>query len=137
MMTSIRNTTFLGGQAVIRVIVLLVAASTSAVAAPGQRPYVLFILGDDLGWSEVGYNGSDLYETPNIARLSPQGMVLTDFYSGEPVCSAKRASIMTGKYTPRTEVTTYLLSPQRDPKHVTPHLPLEELTIAEVFQKHG
>ena len=102
-----------------------------------QPPNVVFIMVDDLGWSDVGYNGSKVYETPNVDRLASQGMVLSDFYSGGPVCSPTRASIMTGKCTARTGITTYLLSPTRDAKHVQSHLPLEEFTIAEAFREHG
>ena len=107
------------------------------VAQITARPNVLFILVDDLGWSDVGFNGSKVYETPNVDRLARQGMVLSDFYSGGPVCSPTRASIMTGKYTARTGITTYLLSPTRDAKHLQSHLPLEEFAIAEAFKKNG
>jgi arylsulfatase A-like enzyme len=119
---------------------VLMAAATavsSIQAAESRPPNVVFIMVDDLGWSDVGFNGSKVYETPNVDRLAAQGMVLSDFYSGGPVCSPTRASIMTGKYTARTGITTYLLSPTRDAKHVQPHLPLEELTIAEAFKKNG
>lgn len=119
---------------------LLIATVTAASvleAADSQPPNVVFIMVDDLGWSDVGFNGSKVYETPNVDRLASQGMVFSDFYSGGPVCSPTRASIMTGKYTARTGITTYLLSPTRDAKHVQPHLPLEEFTIAEAFKKNG
>ena len=119
---------------------LVLIASTfvgSTSADELQPPNVVFIMVDDLGWSDVGFNGSKLYETPRVDRLASQGMVLSDFYSGGPVCSPTRASIMTGKCTARTGITTYLLSPSRDAKHVQPHLPLEEFTIAEAFQANG
>ena len=77
--------------------VVCTALSGVASAETQQRPNVLFILVDDLGWADVGYNGSKVYETPQIDRLARQGMVLTDFYSAGPVCSPTRASIMTGK----------------------------------------
>jgi len=101
------------------------------------KPNIVLILVDDLGWSDVSYNGSKVYETPHVDRLSRQGMVFTDFYAAGPVCSPTRASILTGKYPARTGITTYLLSPQRDPKHVAHHLALEEVTIAEALKKHG
>ncbi len=116
---------------------LTFAASGQAPGAPPERPNVVFILVDDLGWSDLSYNGSQIYETPNINRLSKQGMVFTDFYSAGPVCSPTRASILTGKYPARTGITTYLISPNRDAKHVTSHLPLEEFTIAEAFKRNG
>jgi N-sulfoglucosamine sulfohydrolase len=113
------------------------ADTIPATATEHERPNVVFILVDDLGWSDVGFNGSKVYETPHVNRLAQQGMVFTDFYSAGPVCSPTRASIMTGKYPARTGITTYLISPTRDAEHVTSFLPLEELTIAEAFKKHG
>lgn len=77
---------------------LVIAAATaipSLQAAESHPPNIVFIMVDDLGWSDVGYNGSKVYETPNVDRLASQGMVLSDFYSGGPVCSPTRASIMT------------------------------------------
>ena len=50
-------------------------------AAVESRLNVLFILVDDLGWSDVSYSGSRVYETPHVDRLARQGMVLTDFYT--------------------------------------------------------
>lgn len=116
---------------------LSVSATPEVIAAPADRPNILFILVDDLSWSDLSYNGSGVYETPNVDRLSKQGMVFSDFYSAGPVCSPTRASIMTGKYPARTGITTYLISPDRDASHVTPHLPLAEFTIAEAFKKCG
>ncbi|MCA9073130.1 MAG: sulfatase-like hydrolase/transferase, partial [Planctomycetaceae bacterium] len=92
--------------------ILLGLGSILAFASPGmsqERPNVLFILVDDLGWSDVGYNGSRVYETPHVDRLAKQGMVLTDFYSAGPVCSPTRASIMTGKSPARLGLTKWLL----------------------------
>ena len=121
----------------VSLLVGVIAAAVPADGAKRQRPNVLFILVDDLGWSDVGCYGGKVYQTPNVDRLATQGMIFTDFYSGGPVCSPTRASILTGRYTARTGITTYLLSPHRDARHVTPHLPLEEFTIAEAFKKNG
>lgn len=105
--------------------------------APGA-PNIVFILVDDLGWSDVGcYNPSTTYETPHVDQLAAQGMRFTDFYAAGPVCSPTRASILTGKYPVRTGITTYLLSPTRDPQNVKHHLALNEKTIAEAFKQYG
>ncbi len=106
-------------------------------AAAESRPNVLFILVDDLGWSDVSYNGNRVYETPHVDRLARQGMVLTDFYSAGPVCSPTRASILTGKAPARLGLTTWLYTPEKDPPFVTHHLPLEEFTIAEALSEAG
>lgn len=106
-------------------------------SSDAARPNVLFILVDDLGWSDVGYNGSRVYETPHIDRLASQGTVLTDFYAAGPVCSPTRAAILTGKSPARLGITTYLITPEQDPPHVTHHLPLEETTLAEALREEG
>ena len=107
-----------------------------------QAPNFVFILVDDLGWTDLGCYGSELYETPNIDKLATQSMVFTDAYASCPVCSPTRASIMTGKYPTRVNITdwipgqnppnTRLLGPQD--LHA---LPLEEVTIAEALQEQG
>lgn len=100
-------------------------------------PNFVFILVDDLSWSDVSYNGSTTYETPNVDHLASEGVVFTDFYTAGPVCSPSRASIMTGKYPARIGITTYLLEPERDEEFITPHLPTEEFTIAEALKDQG
>lgn len=114
----------------------LIGRQGFAQALPAP-PNVVFILVDDLGWSDVGYNGSTIYETPNVGRLSGEGMVFTDFYSAGPVCSPTRASVLTGKYPVRTGITTYLLSPERDPPYINHYLDPSEFTIGEAFQSHN
>jgi arylsulfatase A-like enzyme len=103
---------------------------------------IVFILVDDLGWKDLGCYGSTFYETPNIDRLASQGMMFTQAYAANPVCSPTRASIMTGQYPTRVGITDWIpgLDPMdrklRGPEdlHV---LPLEEVTIAEALKKQG
>ncbi|HEC42959.1 MAG TPA: DUF4976 domain-containing protein [Bacteroides sp.] len=101
------------------------------------QPNFVFVLVDDLSWSDLSYNGSKVYETPNVDKLATQGMVFSDFYSGGPVCSPTRSSILTGKSTARTGITTYLITPERDAEYVTHALPLEEFTIAEALKEQN
>ena len=61
-------------------------------------PNIVFFLVDDLGWADLGCQGSTFYETPRIDRLAEEGMRFTDAYSACPVCSPSRAALMTGKY---------------------------------------
>ncbi|MHC5055194.1 MAG: sulfatase [Planctomycetota bacterium] len=116
-------------------------ATRRAMAAPA-RPNFLFILVDDLGWRDVGMNGCEFYETPNVDRLARGGMRFTDAYAACPVCSPTRASIMTGKYPARLGITNWI--PGHDPKNrklLAPRnvndLPLEEHTLAETFRDAG
>ncbi|MEY4307410.1 MAG: hypothetical protein RJA95_778, partial [Verrucomicrobiota bacterium] len=61
-----------------------------------SRPNIVFILADDLGYGEVGYNGQKIIRTPNVDRLAREGMVLTRHYAGNAVCSPSRVVLMTG-----------------------------------------
>ena len=123
------------------------AALLAAQAAPSQtrprQPNFVFILIDDMGWRDVGFNGSRFYETPNIDALAARGMTFTDAYAACPVCSPTRASILTGKYPARHGITNFLPG-----KHQLPHskllppvskqyLPLEETTLAEELRVAG
>lgn len=115
----------------------------SAVAAGQRKPNIVFVLIDDLGWSDVGVYGSPFYETPNIDRLAADGMRFTDAYATCHVCSPSRASIMTGKYPARLGLTDWLQGRgNRDFQRlqaveIKQALPLEETTIAEALRDHG
>ena len=84
------------------------AASGSQRAGKSDRPNILIILVDDYGWTDCGFMGSRLYETPNIDRLAARGTVFTDGYAACQVSSPSRASIMTGLYTTRHGVTDWI-----------------------------
>ena len=62
------------------------------------KPNIIYILADDLGYGEVGYNGQKIIKTPNIDQLASNGMIFTDHYSGAPVCAPARYSLLTGKH---------------------------------------
>lgn len=129
-----------------RLMILLViaaAAFTVGNVFAAQRPNIVFILVDDLGWSDLGCYGHPWHQTPHIDRLANQGMRFTNGYSPAPICSAARASILTGKAVPRLGfefVTKNEAGHQRlDSKQplqtppITLNLPLDEHTIAERF----
>ena len=113
----------------------IILPACTAKNAEKVKPNFVFVLVDDLSWSDLSCNGSVVYETPNVDKLASQGMVFSDFYSGGPVCSPTRASILTGKYTARTGITTYLITPERDAPYVTHELPLKEFTVAEALKE--
>ena len=116
------------------------AAETGAA---GDKPNIVFILADDLGWSDVNCYGHRFHETPNIDRLAAGGMRFTDAYAACPVCSPTRASIMTGKYPARLGLTDWIPGLRSGPrfKLIMPNfiqqLPLEEVTIAEALKTAG
>ena len=106
------------------------------------KPNVIFILIDDMGWTDVGCYGSTFHETPHIDRLAEQGMKFTDAYAACPVCSPTRASIMAGQYTARIGITDFIPGHWRPyEKLVVPEnrlqLPLESVTLGEVFKEQG
>ena len=78
-----------------------------SIAYAGEKMNVVFILADDLGWSDVTFNGNTkYYETPNLERLAARGLTFTRAYAASPLCSPTRASIMTGQTTARTGITS-------------------------------
>ena len=83
-----------------------VSLSLLVQAQANDKPNILFILADDLGWTDTGCTGSDFYETPNIDALRKSGVLFTHAYTNAANSAPSRASIMTGLYTPRHEVYT-------------------------------
>ena len=84
----------------------LALLSLTALAQASDRPNFVFFLVDDLGWKDLGCFGSTFYETPNIDALAASGMVFTDAYACAPNCAPSRASLLSGKYTPRHGIYT-------------------------------
>lgn len=91
--------------AMLLLLTLSAMTATSAMAAD-PRPNVVFFFIDDMGWTDLGYAGSDYYETPNIDQLANDGLVFTDAYANAPNCAPSRASLMSGMYTPRHGIFT-------------------------------
>ena len=115
---------------------------------PIDKPNLLFIIVDDLGWTDVSYNGSDFYETYNIDALSLNSMLFYNAYAASPVCSPTRASIMTGKHHARINITDWIPGLEETPNYNNKNkiligpkdrneLPLDEITIAEVLKNNG
>lgn len=114
----------------------LMVLPLAAVAAHRQRPNIVFILCDDMGYGDLACYGQPYIDTPNIDRLAAQGMRFTQAYAGSPVSAPSRASLMTGQHTGHCEVrgnkeywsgavsyginTDYAVSGQHplDPNHV-------------------
>lgn len=131
-------------------------ASGDIPAAPAGRPNLVLILADDLGWTDVGYQGRR-YDTPNIDRFAQQGMVFTRAYSACPTCSPTRASILTGQHPARLRLVRHIPAGRafgfdrfgrtNEPFHLLPTdpaqfpsrnwLPLEATTIAKALKPLG
>ncbi|WP_437201520.1 sulfatase [Planctomicrobium sp. SH664] len=110
-------------------------------AEPVQHPNIVLILADDLGQRDIGaFNPETFYETPNIDRLATQGMLFTDAYSANPVCSPTRFSVQTGRYPTRVGATNWFSGRRKGkyaPAPLNSFMPLEETTIAEALKTAG
>jgi arylsulfatase A-like enzyme len=112
--------------------------------AEEKRPNVVFILADDLGYTDVSSYGSDYYETPNIDRLAKEGVKFTSGYTAGPNCQPTRAALLSGQYGPRTGIYTvgkidrfnWQTRPLRPVDNIAT-LPPEKTTIAQSLKKAG
>ena len=105
-----------------------------------KGPNIIFMLADDLGWKDVGFMGSEFYETPNIDKLSSEGASFTNAYAACPVCSPTRSSILTGLYPAETGVTNFIGGHEKGYLISAPycdHLSHDEKTIAEELRDNG
>ena len=96
-----------------------------------ERPNIIIILIDDLGYGDLGCYGNTVIQTPNIDRLSSQGIRLTDCYSASPMCSPSRAALLTGRDPNRIGVYDWI-----PPNHFM-HMPHDEITLAQLLQEAG
>lgn len=129
------------------VLLVLEGAARCGVAS-GKRPNVVFVLADDLGWSDLGCYGADLHETPNLDRLAGEGVRFTRTYAMS-VCSPTRAAILTGRHPARLHMTIWregaLAAQQRNapprqkllPPAPQADLPRSATTLAEMLQSLG
>ncbi len=118
-------------------------------SVPEKKPNVLFILADDLGYTDLSCMGSKYYETPNIDQIAVNGMVFTNGYAGCQVCSPSRASIMTGKFPARHGITDWIGEKSGEdwrsmnryskllPADYVHNLPKEDITLPEALKQAG
>ncbi len=125
-------------------VLLLAALAAGQAQDPPRKPNIVFILADDLGWTDLGCQGSAYYETPHIDRLAAQGMRFVNGYSCGPNCQPTRAALMSGRYGPRSGVYTvggidrfdWSRRPLRPVDNVQKLAP-ETVTVAEALKKAG
>ncbi|MCH5598967.1 sulfatase [Niabella ginsengisoli] len=99
--------------------------------AQTEKLNIIYILADDLGYSELECYGNKFNETPFLNKLASEGMRFTRFYAAAPVCSPYRAALMTGQYPARLKITDYLRP------NSAQHLPLSHTTLAEMLKANG
>jgi len=135
--------------------------AAEASASEAERPNIVFVFADDLGWADVGYRDPDgFYETPNIDRFARRNLDFTDAYASAPLCTPTRAALMTGKYPSRLgldRAIAYRHGQEFEPQDPRPaqesrpslpfrkvnlyqnrnYLPLDEVTFAEALRDAG
>jgi arylsulfatase A-like enzyme len=92
-----------------------------------ERPNIILIMADDLGWGDVGFNGNMIIRTPHLDQLASRGIIFNRFYAAAPVCSPTRASCLTGRNPYRQGIYTAN----------TGHLKKEEITLPEILKEEG
>lgn len=108
-----------------------------------QKMNVIFFLVDDMGWSDLGYQGSKLYETPNIDKFAKENVRFSQAYAACHVCSPSRASIISGQYPARLHLTDWLPGRKEFPfqklknADVVQHLPYGQPTLPEILRENG
>ena len=117
---------------------LCVSHQTSAA----ERPNIVLIFIDDMGWKDVGCYGNDFVDTPHIDQLAKEGMRFTDFYAAGAVCSPTRCALQAGQNQARIGITDFISGHWRPFERViTPRptmaLPLDTVTVAESLNSAG
>ena len=98
-----------------------------------KTPNVIYILADDLGYGDTGFQGQEKFPTPNIDRLASEGLVFTQHYSGSTVCAPSRSALMTGQHTGHTYIRG---NREHKPEGQEP-LPGNTFTVAKMFKSAG
>ena len=98
-----------------------------------QKPNIIYILADDLGYGDLGCYGQTHFSTPNIDKMAKEGMLFTQHYAGCTVCAPSRSSLMTGQTTGHTPIRG---NKEREPEGQWP-IPAETFTVAEMLKNNG
>ena len=117
---------------IVTVLLLLPATRLSA------RPNFVFIFADDLGWGDLGCYGNTRLKTPHLDKMAEDGLLVTNFYVANPVCSPSRTAVMTGQYPARHHIHRHLAShdlnaARRMPDFLDPKAPL----VTRLMQENG
>ncbi|MFR9672545.1 MAG: sulfatase-like hydrolase/transferase, partial [Rikenellaceae bacterium] len=126
------------GAAVLTAGAAVIATSCSSAQAMPEKPNVIYILVDDLGWADLSCFGQTKFSTPNIDAMAEGGIQFMQHYAGCTVSAPSRCSIMTGKHTGNTYVRGNKgFRSQADNRTYDTPLPAEEVTLGEIFKEKG
>ena len=107
-------------------LITITALAGGDIEAAATSPHIVFVMADDMGWGQTGYRDHPILKTPNLDAMAANGLRFERFYSGGPVCSPTRASVLTGRTHERTGVLTHGYA-----------LRLQEESIAQALQDAG
>ncbi len=113
--------------------IAIVALLSCVLHSSGQPPNIIYILADDLGYGDVGFNGQKKLATPNIDRLAAKGMVFQQHYAGAPVCAPSRCALLTGRHTGHAPVRG---NAEVEPEGQQP-MPADTFTLAHLLKNAG
>jgi arylsulfatase A-like enzyme len=121
-----------------------IGSQSHSTANPADdRPNILIILFDDLGYGDLGSFGARSIETPHIDGLASQGLRLVNYYSPSPVCTSSRAAMLTGRYAPRAGLnlvafpTGHAVERSLRARNSNVRLPAEEILLPEILEAAG
>lgn len=116
---------------------LAFGTATSARGSLDQKPNIIFIMADDLGYKELGCYGQKKIKTPNVDELAAQGMCFTDYYCGSAVCAPSRCNLMTGKHGGHAYIRNNSEVGGWDSFRGQLPIPDDAVTVAELLKKQG
>tara|TARA_R110002050_G_scaffold177889_1_gene311107 strand:- start:75464 stop:76915 length:1452 start_codon:yes stop_codon:yes gene_type:complete len=120
------------------ILMVLMFGSTTLCGQQNDRPNVILIFADDLGWGDLGSYGHRQLKTPELDQLAKEGRLFTQFYVNSPVCSPSRASLMTGRFPAELGIHGHFATPESNgsrgmPNFLDPHAK----TITKIFKDNG
>ena len=117
----------------LRLTLTLTLLTFCTITIAAEKPNIIFIMADDLGYGDLGCYGQTKIKTPELDKLAKQGMRFTDFYAGTAVCAPTRCSLMTGNHTGHTYIRAN--SPGYPNSQVP--IPAGTETIATMLKRQG
>lgn len=108
-------------------ILILTVLWVSNLSNGQERPNIILMMADDLGYGDTGFNGNEIIQTPHLDQMAKEGVLLRHFYAGGPVCSPTRGTCLTGRHHFRYGVFSANVG----------HLPKQEITIAQILKSKG
>jgi arylsulfatase A len=113
------------------IFILLIFQFPEAIGQNNQKPNIIILFADDLGYRDISCYGSVQVQTPVLEKMAKDGLRFTDFYGGSAVCSPSRAALLTGRSSVRAGIYSWVHPSQKM------HLPTEEFTIGEILKQSG